>query len=533
MNGAQSLFKALVDAGVSTCFANPGTSEMQLVYEIGLTDQVRPVLCLHENVATGAADGYGRMTGKPAFTLLHVGSGFANGMAMLHSAGRAHTPLINVVGANATYHQLHYPEHELIGGHVTDLARIVSHWSQEARSASHLGELGAEAAMLAQAGRVCTIVAPTDCHWETARPPPPPRPALPRPETAPAAIAEAADLLGNGRRTGLVIGNLALHGPALETAGRIAAHCGATLLTETFPSSHLARGEGRPLAIEMPYALEMAITFLAPFEQLIFVGALFPVTTFAYRDKPVVKSPPGCTLFALASPEQDLPRTLAALAVATGATAPAPCQPRLATAAPSGALSGASIGQSLAALLPDDAILVDEALSNSPPLFAATKGARRHDYINTLTGGAIGGGLPMALGAAIACPGRQVIALQADGSAMYTVAAQWSMAREQVDVVAIILKNDAYATLGLEMARVREGALNPRMHAMLELGQPSLDWVSIATGMGVPARRVTTAEGFHAELAAALAAPGPHLIECPVDPPEGWQALEERIYRER
>ena len=154
MNGAQSLFKALVDAGITTCFANPGTSEMQLVYEIGMTDKVRPVLCLQEDVVTGAADGYARMTGAPAFTLLHVGSGFGNGIAMLHNAGRANTPMVNVVGANATYHQPNNPEHELINGHITDLARVVSHWAKEARNATELGELGAEAAALAKTGRI-------------------------------------------------------------------------------------------------------------------------------------------------------------------------------------------------------------------------------------------------------------------------------------------------------------------------------------------------------------------------------------------
>ena len=176
MNGAQSLFKSLVDAGITTCFANPGTSEMQLVYEIGMADEVRPVLCLQEDVVTGAADGYGRMKGAPAFTLLHVASGFANGIAMLHNAGRANTPVVNVVGSNASYHQPNYPEHELINGRVTDLARAVSHWCHEARSASHLGELGAEAAALAKTGKVCTIVAPTNCHWDEANPPPTPFP---------------------------------------------------------------------------------------------------------------------------------------------------------------------------------------------------------------------------------------------------------------------------------------------------------------------------------------------------------------------
>ena len=203
-----------------------------------MTDKVRPVLCLQEDVVTGAADGYARMTGAPAFTLLHVGSGFANGIAMLHTAGRANTPIVNIVGANGSYHQPNYPEHELIGGRVTDLARTVSHWSQEARSASNLGELGAEAAALAKTGKVCTVIAPTNWRWEAD--PPPLVPGSPgRPKTATEAIAHAAALLKNGEKTGLVLGNLALHGEALDIAGRVAAKTGAVLLSETFPSYHL------------------------------------------------------------------------------------------------------------------------------------------------------------------------------------------------------------------------------------------------------------------------------------------------------
>ena len=237
MNGAQSLFKALVDAGITTCFANPGTSEMQLVYEIGMTDKVRPVLCLQEDVVTGAADGYARMTGAPAFTLLHVGSGFGNGIAMLHNAGRANTPIVNVVGANASYHQPNYPEHELINGHITDLARAVSHWAQEARSASNLGELGAEAAALAKTGKVCTIVAPTNWHWEEANPPPTPPSLVGAARDAAEAIAACRGDASNGKKTGLVLGNLALAGRGAGTSpGASRAKTGAALLAETFPS---------------------------------------------------------------------------------------------------------------------------------------------------------------------------------------------------------------------------------------------------------------------------------------------------------
>ncbi len=534
MNGAQSLFKALVDAGITTCFANPGTSEMQLVYEIGMTDKVRPILCLQEDVVTGAADGYARMTGAPAFTLLHVGSGFANGIAMLHNAGRANTPIVNVVGANASYHQPNYPEHELIGGHIADLARVVSHWSQEARSASHLGELGAEAAALARTGKICTVIAPTNWHWEEANPPPIVQASTGRPKAAAEAIAHAATLLTNGKKTGLVLGNLALQGEALDIAGRIAMTTGAVLLSETFPSYRLARGEGRPPVEPIPYEFEVCLKFLQGFQQLIFVGALFPVATFAYRNKPTLKSPPGCALYAMASTDEDLPAALKALAEATGATdAAAPRQTRENATAPTGALSAEAIGRTLCMLMPDNAILVDEGATNGPAVFEATKGARAHDYLNPVNGGAIGGGLPMALGAAIACPDRKVVHLQADGSGMYTVQALWTMAREKTDIVVVLLRNDAYAILGLEMARVRDNELKAGMKSMLELRDPTLDWVKIAEGHGVPATRATTAEAFHRQFEAALGAKGPHLIECQIVTPKEWGALEDYVHRNR
>ncbi|WZO98432.1 acetolactate synthase large subunit [Isosphaeraceae bacterium EP7] len=536
MNGAQSLFKSLVDAGITTCFANPGTSEMQLVYEMGLTDAVRPVLCLQEDVVTGAADGYGRMKGAPAFTLLHVACGFANGIAMLHNASRANTPLVNVVGVNASYHQANFPEHELVNGRASDLARAVSHWCGEARSASHLGELGAEAAALAKTGKVCTIVAPNDYHWGDAMPPPTLPSAHPtgRPRVAPEAIAHAAGLLANGKKTGLVLGNLALQGEALEFAGRIAARTGAVLMAETFPSRYLSRGEGRPAVDPIPYEYEIGVKFLESFEQLVFVGAGFPVATFAYRNKPTYKSPPGCDLFAMASAGDDLEAALRSLAEAAGATGAAAIpQPRTQAQPPSGELTAAAIGQSLCVLLPDHAIVVDEAATNGPPIFGATKGARPHDLLNPVNGGAIGGGGPTALGAAIACPDRKVVLLQADGSGMYTIQSLWSMAREKADVIIIVLKNNAYAILGLEMERVREGETNAKMNSMLDLNNPTLDWVNLATGLGVPATRAGTAEEFHQRFEAALAAKGPQLIECQVRTPNEWNALEAYVHKTR
>lgn len=534
MNGAQSLFKALVDAGITTCFANPGTSEMQLVYEIGNNDKVRAVLCLQEDVVTGAADGYGRMAGKPAFTLLHVASGFANGIAMLHNAGRANTPLVNVVGANASYHQPNFPEHELINGRITDFTRAVSHWSEEARSASELGELGARAAAIASTGKICTVVAPTNRHWEAANPPP----AMPAPQGLPRvadeAIGAAAAMLASGKKTGLVLGNRALNGAALETAARIAAATGARLLAETFASRYLSRGAGRPVIETIPYEFEMGVKFLSSFEQLVFVGAAFPVATFAYRNKPMYKNPAGCTLFTMASVSEDIEDALTRLARNTaGGSVQVPRYGRASGAVPAGELSASSIGQSLALLMPEDAILVDEAATNGLAIIEATKQAAPHDYLNPLNGGAIGGGLPMALGAAIACPNRKVVHLQADGSGMYTVQALWSMAREKTDVVIVLLKNDAYSILDLELARVREGDANARMNALTSLANPALDWISIANGLGVPASRATSAEDFHAKFKAAVGVRGPQLIECQLPITKEWRALEDYVHQNR
>jgi acetolactate synthase-1/2/3 large subunit len=516
MNGAQSLFKALTDAGLDTCFANPGTSEMQLVYEMGRSDAVRPILCLQENVVTGAADGYARMAGKPAFTLLHVGSGFANGIANLHNAGRANTPVVNVVGANATYHQPNFPEHELIGGKISDLARSVSHWVREAKSASELAVLGAEAARVAMmgSGRISTLIAPTNCHWDPAPGAPVIDAPMPTPRVSPETLAAATGRLADGRKTALLLGAHALREENLELAGRIAASTGAQLLAETFPA-RMARGEGRVQPQLVPYFLEMAQQFFAQYEQIILVGALPPVSTFAYQNSPTSKVPPGCEVWTLASPDHDVNAALADLVSALDATSVTVSRgERVAPARPEGELTPTAIGQSVSLLMPEDAILVDEGATAGLELYAETVGARRHDYLYSIPGAAIGGGLPVALGAAIACPDRKVVALQADGSAMYTNQALWTIAHEGCDIAIVILKNDAYAVLNVELARVREGDATPKMQSMLELDRPSIDWVQIAEGMGVPAVAVATAGEFHAAFETAMAQKGPRLIEA-------------------
>src|SRR5258708_25319734 len=384
MNGAQALFKALTDAGLDTCFANPGTSEMQLVYEMGRTNDVRPVLCLQENTVTGAADGYARMAGKPAFTLLHVGSGFANGIANLHNAGRANTTMVNIVGANATYHQPNYPEHELINGKIVHLARVVWDWAHEAKSSNDLAVLGALATRSSRigAGKICTVIAPTNCHWDPAVAPPVPAPPLETPKVSPQTIQEVLALLTNGKKTGMVLGSHTLYGEGLELAGRIAAKTGATLFGETF-APRVARGEGRVPVNLIRYILEMAVEVFKPYEQLVLVGALVPVASFAYKDQPLVKIPKGCQVSTLATVDHDLLAALRDLAEAVGASSqPVARQARSKASPPTGVLSAETIGQSLCALMPENAILLEEGGTNGGHICDLTEGARPHDLLN-------------------------------------------------------------------------------------------------------------------------------------------------------
>ena len=533
MNGAQALFKALTDAGLDTCFANPGTSEMQLVYEMGRTKDTRAVLCLQENTVTGAADGYARMAGKPAFTLLHVGSGFGNGLANLHNAGRANTPIVNVVGANATYHQPNFAEHEFINGNIVDVARVVSHWAHQAKSASDLAVLGALAARYSRlgSGKICTVVAPTNCHWDPAVGPPVPAPPMETPKVSPHTIQEAVALLGNGKKTAILLGSHALYGAGLELAGRISAKTGATLLGETF-APRIARGEGSIPVELIPYLPEQAIPYLEKFEQLILVGALLPVTTFAYKGKPVIKVPATCQVTAMATVDHDLVAALGDLAKAVGATSQTVARrERSKTALPSGDLTPEAISQSLCALLPENAILLDEGGTNAFQICELTQGARAHDLLKGVNGGAIGHGLPLALGAAVACPDRKTVLLQGDGCGMYTEQALWSMAREKVDVTVILLKNDAYGILEIELARVRVGDANAKMDTMMHLDHPTLNWIKIAEGHGVPATRAATAEEFHQQLATAMNTPGPHLIEAQVV--QNLQPMIDAVYKTR
>lgn len=514
MNGAEVLLETLVASGVEVCFSNPGTSEMQLVSAIGNKEGMRAVLCLFEGVASGAADGYGRMADKPAITLLHLGSGFSNGMANLHNAKRAHAPLVNIVGDHATHHlQYDAPLTSDVPAH----AEICSDWVRVSESADDLAASGAEAvaASLVGAGKIATLVAPANHAWEEAGAPANAAAAPTTPAVGDQAVARAVEMLSNGKPTALLLGGRALREEATAAAGRISKASGARLLCETF-TARLQRGAGRQAVERLLYFAEHVTQQLEGLQQIILVGAKAPVSFFAYPGKASWLVPDGCEVFELASVDQDALAALNAVAKRIGAdeaAEPVPAAPPFPP--PSGDLTPLAIGQTMILHMPENAIVSDEAATCGLGIFPATENAPPHDWL-MLTGGAIGQGLPLSLGASIACPDRKVIALQADGSAMYTVQALWSMARENTDVTVVILNNRSYAILNIELARVGAGQPTPETLSMLDLSRPDINWVEIARGMGVPASRATTAEEFHQQFSDAMSTRGPRLIEAMV-----------------
>jgi len=515
MNGAQALIRTLVASGVDVCFANPGTSEMHFVAALDAVPEMRGVLGLFEGVVTGAADGYGRMADNPAATLLHLGSGLGNGLANLHNARRARTPIVNIVGDHATTHKKYDAP---LDSDIETVARNVSGWLRTSPSPDAVASDAAEAVAAAcgPPGQIATLVLPADVSWLEAGAPAAPVARDSRRSVSGSAIDEAAAALRSGSPAALFVGGSVLREQGLVAASRVAGATGAKLLAETFPA-RLERGAGLPAVDRLGYLAEFAALQLDGLAHLVLVDAKSPVSFFAYPGKASDLVPEGCQVHVLAAGSDDAVAALEALADAVDAPlGGATLAPAVRPEPPTGVLNAQAVGQALGALLPDNAIVADEG--QTAGLFAAgsTAGAPRHDWL-TLCGGAIGMGLPLATGAAIACPDRPVVSLEADGSAMYTLQALWTQAREGLDVTTIILANRAYAILDMELDRVGatgEDGVGPRAAAMLDISRPELDFVALAGGMGVAAQRVGTADALVVAMAAAFAEPGPHLIEA-------------------
>ncbi|GAB3860374.1 acetolactate synthase large subunit [Nocardioides maradonensis] len=515
MNGAQSLVRTLVDAGVEVCFANPGTSEMHFVAALDAVPEMRAVLGLFEGVVTGAADGYARMAGKPAATLLHLGPGLGNGLANLHNARRAHSPVVNVVGDHATYHQQHDAP---LQSDIESIAASLEGWVRRTNYVGAVGSDAAEAVRAAQElpGQVATLILPADVSWDEGSTPAQPAPPRPAPDVDGAVVQRIADVLTGGQPVAFLFGGRACGEAGLRAMSRITVATSARAYVETFPA-RLERGVGLPTFERLAYLAEQAVQQLDGVAHVVLAGAKAPVSFFAYPGKPSTLVPEGAQVHVLAEGTEDVVGALEALAdLVAPDTAPAlqaPARPDL----PSGPLTLQSWVDVVGAVLPERAIVVDESNTSGLLLAGATAGAPRHDVL-TLTGGSIGFGMPVAVGAAVAAPDRPVVNLQADGSAMYTISALWTQAREKLDVTTVVLNNSAYAILRLELQRVGVEDGGPRANELLDLSRPDLDFVKLAEGMGVPATRATTAEELADQLRRALAEPGPHLIEATVPP---------------
>ncbi len=512
MNGAESLVRTLVAGGVEVTFTNPGTSEMHFVAALDRVDGMRCVLCLFEGVATGAADGYARMADKPAATLLHLGPGFGNALANVHNAKKANAPMINVVGDHAIYHKRFDSP---LTSDLEAIAKPVSHWVRAGGSSLTVAADGRDAIVEARRypGKIATLILPADTAWGEGSGPVVVPPQRARSRVDEAAVRDAAALLKHGPATLLLLADTALRADALASASRIAAKTGCRIMAPG-ANARVERGAGRVSIGRVPYPVDQALQVLAGVKHIVLVGATPPVAFFAYPGKPSTTYPADCQIHTLAEPHEDLGEALQRLAEAAGASA---SKPQFAAAKrpdlPSDQkLTPETIGAVVGALLPEGAIIVDESVTTGRNFFATTEGAPPHDWLQ-LTGGAIGEGMPLAVGAAVACPDRKVINLEADGSGMYTLQALWTQAREKLNVLTIVWANRAYRILRNELANV--GAENPgrKAHDMLSLDNPALDWVSLARGMGVDGIRVTTTDDFAKAMKAGIAHNGPYLIE--------------------
>jgi len=511
VNGAQALIRTLVGCGVDVCFANPGTSEMHFVAALDDVPEMRGVLGLFEGVVTGAADGYGRMARRPAATLLHLGPGLGNGIANLHNARRARTPVVNVVGDHATTHLAYDPP---LTSDIGSLARPVSRWFRSSRSPQALAGDAVEAVQGAfgPPGGVATLVVPADVSWQEAGDPASGHPAPVLGTVGDDAVAEAAKALRSGEPAVLLVGGNALRARGLSAATRSVQATGAKLLCETFPA-RIERGAGLPPVERLGYLAEFTIAQLQGARHLVLADALAPVSFFAYPGVPGYLVPEGCEVHTLATGADDAAGALEALADTLGAPVRVDGAAAARPERPNGALDAQSMAAAIGALLPEGAVVSDEGNTSGIFVPGATAGAPPHDWL-CLTGGAIGQGLPLATGAAVACPDRPVLCLEADGSAMYTLQSLWTQVREGLDVTTVVLNNGSYAILELELSRVGARDPGPRARSMLDLGHPDLDFVALASGMGVPAWRATTADEFTEQLERALSEPGPALVEA-------------------
>jgi acetolactate synthase-1/2/3 large subunit len=510
MNGADALISTLVANEVTACFANPGTSEMQFVAALDGVPAMRPVLCQFEGVATGAADGYGRIAERPACTLLHLGPGYGNGVANLHNARRAFTPIVNVIGDHATYHRQYDAP---LNSDIATLVKPNSLWAKSAESPDAVAGLAAEAvaASYGPPGGPVSLILPADAAWLPAKGDPVIAQRPVRPAPAGSAVEAAARALKAAKTPVVLIGGQACLAAGIAQAARLQA-AGVTVYTDTF-IARTPRGAGVFAPKRMQYFGEMALAELEGVDLMVYAGTAMPVAFFAYPNRPSVLVPEGCKTMTLAERSEDAIAGLAALADALGAPKEGPSQAlALPDAAPSGKLTAYTVGASIARHMPEGAIICDDSVTSGAGVAAAAATARPHEVL-ALTGGAIGAGLPLAIGAAVAAPDRKVLSLNGDGAAMYTIQSLWTMARENLDVCVMIFSNRNYKILYSQLADVGAANPGPRAIDMLTLDRPTLEFTMLAKGMGVPGAKAHDLEELTKQLTYAMSQKGPYLID--------------------
>ena len=513
MNGADALIETLLANEVDACFANPGTSEMQFVAALDRQPTMRPVLCLFEGVATGAADGFGRMADRPACTLLHLGPGYGNGLANLHNARRAYTPLVNVVGDHATYHRQYDAP---LNSDIPTIVGPNSLWVKSADRADDVAGLAAEAvaASFGPPGGPVSLILPADSAWTETKMGAVKAKKPERPAPSGEAVEAAARAIRAAKTPVLLIGGQACRAEAMVQAARLAAH-GVRVLADTFVARQ-PRGAGQFQPGRMQYFGEAALADLAGTDLMLLAGTTQPVAFFAYPDRPSLLVPEGCELMTLAARSEDAVEGLRALADALGAPASGPVQPlKRPEAAPTGPMTPQAAGVSIARHLPEGAIICDDSVTSGGGVASQTGTAAPHEVL-ALTGGAIGQAIPLSIGAAVACPDRKVLSLNGDGAAMYTVQGLWTIARENLDVTVVVFANHAYRILNIELGRTGAGEAGPSASRLLDLGDPRIAWVDMAKALGLPAVRCETAESFETAFAGAMRNKGPMFIEAAI-----------------
>ncbi|MFC1951422.1 acetolactate synthase large subunit [Chloroflexota bacterium] len=513
MNGAEFLTKTAIRAGIEVCFANAGTTEMPIVLALDSEPGIKAILGLFEGVCTGAADGYGRMLDKPALALLHLGPGFANGIANLHNAQKAKTPLLNLIGEHATWHRAADPPSAM---NIEPLASTVSGWYKTNESPTMLSQDLAEAVAVSMYGQISSLIIPSDHQWAECTNIEIATPEFSFDPIDSDSIDKAVQLLKAHNKTGLIMGGRALRQRGLQAAARIKAATGCDLLTNSSPA-YVDRGTGLPDVTRIPYFPDSAIKLMSQYEALVLAGTKEPVTFFGYNgfDSYVLKEKQK--RLQIATDRQNAAEALECLADALNARFSSNIPDNILARSsrpsiPQGGLTPEKVCLALAALLPENAIIVDEGLTTSFAYYPLTAGLPPHAFLK-IAGGAIGYGMPCAVGASVACPERPVINFQADGSALYTIQALWTEARESLNIITLICANRSYNILKMELSRAGITSIGPKVLSLIDLDHPAINWVKLAEGMGVPAVSVNSIDGLAKEFHRALSESGPHLIE--------------------